>query len=176
MTPATATADSIGEALDRKAAETLSKTLEAYRHRVESVADGKPLTARQVDEVAGQLEELGLPRFAFDRDVKGVQMYRRLSADLAKIEAAADDERLEAAALEKEIDNIRRRLGEATARLHVIRKVHPMTLGGLATRLGELEVVHPHCLAPVEKAVRIRMQAAQAKARAAAEPKVGWLP
>lgn len=175
MTSATATADTIGEALDRQATERLTKSLEAYRHRVESVADGKALTARQVDEVAGLLEELGLPRFAFDRDVQAVQKYHSLEANLAEIESAEDDERLEAEALEKEIANIRRRLGEATGRLHEIRSVRPMTRAGLATRLGELESLHPHVLMPVEKAVRIRMQA-QAKTQPAAEKLEGWLP
>ena len=175
MTSATATADTIGEALDRQATERLTKTLEAYRLRVQGVADGKALTARQVDEVAGLLEALGLPRFAFDRDVQAVQKYHSLEANLTELESAEDDERLEAEALEKEIAGIRRRLGEATGRLHEIRSVRPMTRAGLATRLGELESVHPHCLMPIAKAVRIRLQA-KAKAQPAGEKLEGWLP
>lgn len=175
MTPATATADTIGEALDRKAAAAMSATLQEYRQRVESVANGKAPTARQVDDIAGMLEALGLPRFAFDRDVQAVRKYRLLEADLAEMEAAEESERLEAEALDKEIANIRRRLGEASGRLHEIRSVRPMTRIGIARRLGELESVHPHALMPVGKAVRIRLQA-QAKARPAAEKLEGWLP
>ena len=85
----------------------------------------------------------------------------------------------EAKQLVAEIPQIERRLNHARGRLNELQKVRPATQIGLAQRLQEFKVNHPHVFHSIAKAVELKMEARRkvaAQQRQAEMPKEGWLP
>ena len=132
-------------------------------------------------------ESLETYRGFVDRAVAGDQLYAgelerveaTLTDELAKLDEAQPAAEAEAKQLAAEIPQIERRLNEARGRLNELQKVRPATQIGLAQRLQEFKVNHPHLFHTVGKAIEIRMEARRklaAQQRPAELPKEGWLP
>lgn len=176
MTTATATPKRSKQApmtLEQAAAAKMRETLQQYRERVVEAADGMPFFASQLEVVDALLTELGLPRFAWERDADALKRHRQLTADATALEAARQDDADEAAVISAELKALERRMAQARGRLHELTTVRPQTIVALHQRLHELEANHPHTLSDIDKAVALKMAAQQRKA--VQTPKTGWL-
>ena len=107
-----------------------------------------------------------------------MKKHRTLTTELEKLDEAQPAAEAEAKQLVAEIPQIERRLNHARGRLNELQKVRPATQIGLAQRLQEFKVNHPHLFHAVGKAVEIKMEARRkaAQQRQAELPKEGWLP
>ena len=76
--------------------------------------------------------------------------------------------------LATEIEHVTRRLAQARGRLHELTVVRPQMIAGLNRRLGEMELNHPHILASLDKAVRLKLSAQMQQDEKS--PQEGWLP
>lgn len=159
--------------LEEAAAAKMRETLQQYRDRVVEAADGKAFYAAQLEIVDTLLSELGLPRYAWQRDVDALKHHRQLMADVTALEATRQDDADEAAVLNAEIKALECRRNQARGRLHELTTVRPQTIAAVYQRLHELEANHPHTLGDIGKAVEIKMAAQQRKAERL--PKTGWL-
>jgi chromosome segregation ATPase len=140
---------------------------------------GDQLYAGELERVEATLTELGLPHYAWERDLQATKKHGTLTDELAKLDEAQPAAEAEAKQLAAEIPQIERRLNEARGRLNELQKVRPATQIGLAQRLQELRVNHPHLFHTVGKAIEIRMEARRkvaAQQRQTEMPKEGWLP
>jgi predicted nucleic acid-binding Zn-ribbon protein len=164
------------QTIEEATAERLTEQLTAYRGFVERAADGEQIFGDELNRVVTLLEHLGLPGFAWDRDVEAVRQSRSLDKQLAEVLMQEPAERQEAEALTKEIEQIQRRLGEAKARLHQITHSRGSLQAGLRQRQAELDINHPHLFRTVAAAVEMRMAVARKRAEVASQRKVGWLP
>lgn len=142
------------EVAERKVRERLT----AYREFVSRAASGEQLLEADFDAVSDLLDRLGLAPFTFKRDVQAQTEYAAtLKAEgEARAKRPAEGERLKALndrlkALEDEAATLRaerHRLGPVTDNLLVF----------YGSRRRELEAEHPHALAPLEEAVRFRLE------------------
>ena len=165
--------------LDQAVENRLRENLELYREYVARGARGEQLYGDELARIEAVLTELGLPHFAWDRDVAAVKKHRTLTTELEKLDEAQPAAEAEAKQLAAEIPQIERRLNEARGRLNELQKVRPATQIGLAQRLQELRVNHPHLFHSIAKAVELKMEARRkvaAQQRQAEMPKEGWLP
>lgn len=160
--------------LEEAAAARLREDLEQYREQVADAADGGEFHGPQLERVAALLERLGLPRYAWQRDIDSLKLHRKLAADVETLEAGRQADADEANVLTTEIKHVERRLTQARSRLHELTVVRPQTITGLYQRLHELAVGHPHTLGDIDKAVAMKLAAQQREAERA--PKTGWLP
>ena len=157
----------------------LRESLETYRAFVDRAVAGDQLYAGELERVEATLTELGLPHYAWERDIAATKKHRTLTDELSKLDEAQPAAEAEAKQLMAEIPQIERRLNEARGRLNELQKVRPATQIGLAQRLQELRVNHPHLFHTVGKAIEIRMEARRkvaAQQRQTEMPKEGWLP
>ena len=165
--------------LDEAVENRLRENLELYREYVARGARGEQLYGDELARIEATLTELGLPHFAWERDLQATKKHGVLTTELAKLDEAQPAAEAEAKQLAAEIPQIQRRLNEARGRLNELQKVRPATQIGLAQRLQELKVSHPHLFHTVGKAIEIRMEARRklaAQQRPAELPKEGWLP
>lgn len=158
--------------LEEAAAARLREDLEQYRELVADAADGGEFHGPQLERVAALLERLGLPRYAWQRDIDSLKLHRKLAADVETLEAGRQADADESVVLTTEIKHVERRLTQARSRLHELTVVRPRTIVGLHQRLHELEANHPHTLGDIDKAVAMKLAAQQRKQA----PKTGWLP
>ena len=165
--------------LDEAVENLLRENLELYREYVARGARGEQLYGDELARIEATLTELGLPHYAWERDLQATKKHGVLTAELAKLDEAQPAAEAEAKQLAAEIPQIERRLNEARGRLNELQKVRPATQIGLAQRLQELRVNHPHLFHSIAKAVELKMEARRkvaAQQRQAEMPKEGWLP
>jgi len=157
----------------------LRESLETYRAFVDRAVAGDQLYAGELERVEATLTELGLPHYAWERDLQATKKHRLLTDSLAKLDEAQPAAEAEAKQLVAEIPQIERRLNEARGRLNELQKVRPATQIGLAQRLQEFKVNHPHVFHSIARAIELKMEARRrvaAQSRQAEMPKEGWLP
>lgn len=160
--------------LEEAAAARLREDLTQYREFVAEAADGGEFHGPQLDHVDALLGRLGLPRYAWQRDIDSLKLHRKLAADAETLEGSRQADADESHVLTTEIKHVERRLTQARSRLHELTVVRPQTITGLYQRLHELEANHPHTIGDIDKAVAMKLAAQQRKAEQA--PKTGWLP
>ena len=165
--------------LDQAVENRLRENLELYREYVARGARGEQLYGDELVRIEATLTELGLPHYAWERDIEATKKHRTLTTELEKLDEAQPAAEAEAMALVAEIPQIERRLNHARGRLNELQKVRPATQIGLAQRLQEFKVNHPHVFHSIAKAVELKMEARRkvaAQQRQAEMPKEGWLP
>ena len=160
--------------LEEAAAARLRDDLAQYREFVAEAAAGAEFHGPQLERVDALLGQLGLPRYAWQRDIDAHNRHRKLAADAETLEGGRQADADESHVLTTEIKHVERRLSQARSRLHELTVVRPQTITGLYQRLHELEANHPHVLGDIDKAVAMKLAAQQRKAEQA--PKTGWLP
>lgn len=139
----------------------MRERLTAYRALVARAASGEQLPEDDMVTALELLEALGLPEFSFRRDIVA-------QADFVAASKAEAEARAQRPANEK-------RLAEVTERLKALEdevaalKTERHRLGASADnmllsymiRRRELEANHPHVIAPLDDAIRFRMEQQQ---------------
>lgn len=136
----------------------LREKMTAYRDIVARAASGEQLPEADMEAAVELLSFLGLPSFAFRRDVVAKADHdaaSRAEAE-ARVQRAANDKRLTEVterlkALEAEVVSLK-------AERHRLGDMADHSLVGFMSRQRQLEVEHPHVLAPLEDAVRFRLE------------------
>jgi predicted nucleic acid-binding Zn-ribbon protein len=142
---------------DEIARKKMRERLEAYRTFVRQYAESGTLNELEMEKAAELLDLLFLPPYAFMRDVEAVQRHNRTHSKWA---AAVENEpanRDRARQLNAEIVEIEKRLRalreEAQMANAAIGK--PSAYG---QTLSQLAVDHPHVLAEIDTAVKLRIE------------------
>lgn len=179
MAPATARparagkADSPPATFDEIARTKMADTLTEYRTLVARCAGGEQLTSDELGRALELLAYMGLPDYAWHRDLKAqhehtanVQSEAQLAADMpaAEVRAAEATKRIEE--LEKELRTLREQQHRDVRGL-------PSRLVGYGQRRHELAALHPHLFAAVDDAARLRI-ADRNKARPMPAEPLGW--
>jgi hypothetical protein len=165
------------EIQERKTRERIT----AYRALVTRAAAGEQLSDDDLTTASDLLDGLGLPPFAWARDVAGQKAYAAATAEDAGLTAAepvnadrlkAIDARLKA--MDAELKTLREEQHDL-AHVQVMRRV------AIDRRLNELLVNHPHVFDDLEQAVALRLKAKNTppptppqEPPQAADPLVGW--
>ena len=133
--------------------------LTAYRDLVARAAAGEQLRDDDLGTASDLLDALGLPPYAWARDVQAKRDDNTAVEQEARLRAAEPDRRArerDAAervkALEDELKTMRQRLHEAAT-------AEPMRLMGVMRQRNELRANHPHVLCDIGQAVVFRLQA-----------------
>lgn len=140
---------------ERKTRERIT----AYRELVARAAAGEQLPDDDLTTASDLLDALGLPPYAWARDVAGKREDDAVALDEARYrEAEPARQQREAdlgakvAALESELKTLRQELRNVTTG-------EPMRLMNVLRRRNELRANHPHVLGDLEQAVGFRLQA-----------------
>jgi hypothetical protein len=151
-TPAPVTFDEI-------ARNRLRERIEAYREIVRRQASGDTLPTEDMAQAAELLDHLGLPYFAFERDVQAHREYVAASKGAAEAEAKrpANEKRLEE--VTARIKAIESELKALRSEHYTLAEVEPMTRVSHQRMINELTFNHPHVLESIETAVQLRIDA-----------------
>jgi hypothetical protein len=138
-------------------ARKVRERLEAYRDIITRRATGQAVTVADMEAAAELLEHLGLPQYTFERDVQAMQR-ATMAAD--KLKAAqevvpanvklAEELAAEVEATTKKLQSLREQLQVANAKRNK-PTAYTQTLAQLAAE-------HPHVLADLDVAVRLRIE------------------
>ena len=133
----------------------VAQKLQEYRKIVATHAAGERLTVPQMERTAELLEELGLPDFAFVRDAESVNRYAAARAKHENAVAGNADAVATAEQLRLKLETAKKQVAELQTALHA---AHAKTNKPEAYRqtLQQLEIEHPHILAPIDEAARLR--------------------
>jgi len=143
--------------LDGVARKKLRARLEEYRSLLAQQAAGDELTEADLIRVAEILESLGLPDFAWTRDVEAVQ---RHAAVKAKFRTAVD---AEPANRDRSVE-VARELEALQAKLLALREELRRAQAGTiksttyAQSMAQIEAEHPHAVGDIETAVTLRLE------------------
>ncbi len=141
---------------DEIAAKRMRERIEAYRALVKRQAAGESLSESDAETGMLLMEQLGLPQYAFNRDVEAVQRHAVVRAkwDAAVANEPANRERAKQLAGE---------INEAEKKLRMLREEFQRANaatgkpGTYSNTLLSLASDHPHVLADLETAVRLRL-------------------
>lgn len=143
----------------------LAERLTAYRELVRRHASGEVLGVAEMERVADLMDLIGLPQFAFDRDAEAILRYDAVSV---KHKAAIANE---PAARERAVQ-LHGEMEEVTRKLAVLREEHRRAVAAsskgssYAHTLAQLGSEHPHVLADLDVAVRLRAEELDRRKRA----------
>ena len=138
-------------------ARKVRERIEAYREIVGRHAAGETLTVADMERAAELLDQLGLPQYAWDRDVDAM---RRAKATGDKLQAALDGQPANAqraADLAVEIEALRRKL-EMLREEHRKASSAASKAAAYDQTMQQLAHDHPHVLADLDTAVQIRIE------------------
>lgn len=148
------------------AANRMRERIEQYRKAVAAAAGGKAQSVDDVDAVLAQLDAMGLPDFAWQRDVDAFRELQRVEADIARLEAERPERAERIKSLEAQIKAQEQQIADARAELHTLARIVEMGCIDKMRRQAELLHGHPHMFEPIDQAVRLRLDAKN-KSRAA---------
>jgi hypothetical protein len=150
-------ADTTPPTFDGIARKKMRERMTAYRELVKRQAEGEQLDEADLSQVADLLEGMGLPDFAWFRDIEATQ---RFNVANGKYRAALDAEpanRERAVELVKEVEGVR-------AKLLTLREELRRAQGGAGKSaaygqtLAQLQNDHPQALADIDQAVTLRLE------------------
>jgi phosphoglycerate-specific signal transduction histidine kinase len=139
------------------ARKRIREQLTAYRGFVERAVAGEQLEESELSQVADLLEGLGLPDFAWSRDVEAAS---RFAVSSGKLQAAVDAEptnRQRTQELAKEVGVLQAKLRT----LHEELRRAQSGAGKVAAygqTLSQLQHDHPQALADIDTAVTVRLE------------------
>ena len=131
--------------------------LEAYREIVQRHANGEPVTVEDMERAGELLEQLGLPQYAFERDVLAMQRAKVSRDKLAAAVEAQPAAAKRAAELATEIEATRKKLETLRLEFHKAQAGAGKPAAYQHT-LHQLGAEHPHLLADLTVAVRLRIE------------------
>lgn len=143
----------------------MGERIAAYRSIIERRAAGDPLTATDLEQAGELLERLGLPQYAFDRDVEAMRRHAMVQSKVQSAADAAPDHKARAAELGKRIEKAKKELAAMIEeqRQAVSKSNKP---GAYAHTLTQLVHDHPHLLADIDTASRLRCEEMDRRKRA----------
>lgn len=150
---------------DEIAKRRTRERLEAYRELVRRHADGETMSVEQMEKVLELLDQLGLPQYAHERDVEAV---RRFKIAQEKYQAAADaapGHAARATELAAEVEATTKKLATLREELRVAQSRHNRP-GAYSQTIRQMESEHPHVLANLDLAVRLRTEELDRRRRA----------
>jgi len=161
MTTATKTrtksADTTPPTFDSIARKKMRERMTAYRALVKRQAEGEQLEEVELSQVADLLEGLGLPDFAWIRDVEATQ---RFNVTNGKFRAALDAEPLNrerAVELAREVEALQGKLRGLHEELRRAQAGAGKSAAYSLT-LAQLQNDHPQALADMDEAVTLRLE------------------
>lgn len=138
------------------ARKKMRERIERYRGFVKRQVEGEALDEADLVQVSDLLEGLGLPDFAWARDIEALQ---RAYASNAKFKAAVDAEpaaRQRAADLLEEIAALKAKL-QALTEEHRRTQAAGHKSAAYGRTLDQLSLEHPHLLGDIDTAVTLRL-------------------
>ena len=146
----------------------LRERLESYRAFVKRHAAGEVLKPNEMEVVAELLEQIGLPDYAFARDAEALNRYSKTASKWSAFVADEPAMRERGKALVAEIKEATERLNALRAEAHRIEIIGSGKAASYATSMNQLAAEHPHVLADIEVAVRLRSEELTRRRRATA--------
>lgn len=134
----------------------VQERLEGYREIVTKRAAGEALTVADMERAGELLDLLGLPGYTFDRDYEAVQRFNSIREKYDAAVAAVPAHTQRAAELTVEIETLRKKL-DAMREEQRIAKARADKPGIYSHTVKQLEHDHPHVLADIDTAVRVRI-------------------
>ena len=146
----------------------MRERVEAYREIVTRYATGETMTVADMEQAAELLDQLGLPQYAFDRDADAVRRFNATRAKYDTAVEAADPSRQRAEALTVEIDVLRKKLEALREEQRIMgsRAGKPAAYG---QTLSQLKHDHPHVLADLDTATKLRIEELDRRKRSTVE-------
>lgn len=148
------------------AANRMRERIEQYRQAVAAAAAGKVQSVDDIDAVLAQLDAMGLPDYAWQRDVDAFRELQRVEADVARLEAEQPERAERIKSLEAQIKAWEQQIADARAEAHTLAHVVETNYINQMRRQAELLHGHPHVFDAIDQAVRLRLDAKN-KSRAA---------
>ena len=142
---------------DEIAHKRMSDRLRQYREFVSRQATGETLNADEMGAVADVLDLIGLPAFAFSRDIEAMQRFRHSQDKHRAAVEAVPEHHANAMRLAAEVEAMK-------AKLDHLREEHRRALAGTnkptayGQTLAALAHEHPHLLADIDTAARLRVE------------------
>lgn len=176
---ATATATGKGKAkaapvtFDDIARDKMRDTMTEYRGLVARAANDERLTADELARVLDLLTYMGLPDFAWDRDIKAQRDHTDNAAREAEARRMLPEAEARAAKSTERIKALEEELRKVREQHYRDVDVLPRTLTGYGRRLNELAALNPHLFVNIDDAVRLRIDAKNKSRPLPAEP-LGW--
>jgi hypothetical protein len=142
------------EIQERKTRERIT----AYRELVARAASGDRLNDADMEQASELLEALGLPPFAWARDVEGRREHDAVAAEELRLRDAEPARRAREAELNERITTLEAELKTLTLEQRNVVLGDQGRVLNVMRRLNELRMLHPHVLADIEQAVSWRME------------------
>lgn len=161
---------SIQDAAEKRMQERIA----AYRKTVEDAAAGKSLSAETVDAVLGHLDVMGLPEFAWQRDVDAVRKMGELTAEVEAIDAERPAREKRVTTLLADIERIEKSLKESRSELYNLTRVVESKYVDRLRRQNELIAAHPQVFATVADAAKLRLAEKSKGRNTTAAEVTGW--
>jgi hypothetical protein len=148
-------AASMQDVFERKIRESLV----AYRELVVRGASGEQLSDADMGEAADLLDRLGLPPYAWARDVAAKQADHAAAEQEARHRAGEPERQARSEELSAKVKAMEADLNRMRLELRTLAVTEPMRLAGIMQQRNELKANHPHVLCDVEQGVEFRLQA-----------------
>ena len=142
---------------DEIAHKRMSDRLRQYREFVSRQASGETLNADEMGAVADVLDLIGLPAFAFSRDIEALQRCRRSQEKHRAAVEAVPEHRANATRLAAEVEVAKKKLEQ-------LREEHRRAESGVSKPTAYAHTVQvmahefPHLLADLDLAARLRVE------------------
>lgn len=131
--------------------------LTQYREFVTRQATGDTLKPAEMESLADLLDLIGLPQYAFDRDIEAVRRQRHAQGKYQAAVDAVPEHKANAERLAAEVETLKQRLD-------VAREEQRRAIAGTnkpaaySQTLVMLANDHPHILAEINQAARLRVE------------------
>lgn len=141
------------------AKKKLRKRLTEYRALVERAVEGEQLREEDLVNAFDCLTSMGIPPYAFDRDVAGVKDHARNLQRWTEWQEREPADRERGRQVAEEIATLTKRLNELKTEAHRLSVGVGMRAASCLQRVNELKALHPHVLLPIDEAVEVRAKA-----------------
>ena len=158
---------------DDIARNKMRDTLTEYRGLVARAARDERLSGDELARVLDLLTYMGLPDFAWDRDIKAQREHNANAAREAEVRDAMPEAEARAAESAKRIKALEDELKQLREQHRRDVNVLPGKVVSCGQRRNELAALNPHLFAAIDEAARLRMNDKNNRRPMPAEP-LGW--
>lgn len=158
---------------DDIARNKMRDTLTEYRGLVVRAARDERLSGDELARVLDLLTYMGLPDFAWDRDIKAQREHDDNASREAEARKAMPAAEARAAESWQRIEVLEQELKQLREQHHRDTRTLPARIVGHGQRRNELAAFNPHLFAAIDEAARLRMNDKNKRRPMPAEP-LGW--
>lgn len=150
---------------DEIAHKRMAERITTYRELVGRHAAGQTLSTGEMETIADLLDLLGLPQYAFTRDVAAMQRHTIVQAKTQAAVEAVPENKVKAIELAAKIEETRKQLQtmQEQHRIALAKSNKPAAYGHT---LAQLASEHPTVLADIATATRLRCEELDRRKRA----------